>query len=134
MDGSDRAKGSTVLVVEDDAALADALVTCLREEGYRAIAVDTLGAARACVAHDPPGVLVLDLTLDGEFGGDLLAELAGRDDAPVTIVVSAFRLAQMVGARFGVPVLMKPFALQDVVDWVGAARGAGHRPQLTRRA
>jgi DNA-binding response OmpR family regulator len=132
MRSADRWKASKVLVVEDDAALADALVTCLREEGYHAVATNTLEGARNYVATHAPEALVLDLTLDGEFGGDLLTELANREDAPVTVVVSAFRLAQMVGARFDVPVLMKPFALQSVVDWIDSAHRTGRRPHVAR--
>ena len=119
-----------LLVVEDDAVLRESLVTLLMEEGYDTVAVSGLAAARAVLAEKKTAVLILDLTLEGEFGADLLAELAESESAPATIILSAFQLASLVGERYGVDVIRKPFAIDDVVTRVRAVEVARRRPSV----
>jgi DNA-binding response OmpR family regulator len=123
-----------LLVVEDDAILRESLVALLMDEGFEVIAVSGLVAARAVLADKRTAVLVLDLTLEGEFGADLLAELASTDHAPATVIVSAFQLANLVADRYGVDVIRKPFAITDVVARVRAAMAERRRPRLAREA
>lgn len=118
-----------VLVVEDDAVLSDSLLTLLEEEGYAAIAVTKLAAAREVIAEKRPSVVLLDLTLEGEFGADLLIDLADDPDAPATVIISAFRLASMIGQRYDVDVIHKPFDVDDVIARIRKAEAARRRPR-----
>jgi DNA-binding NtrC family response regulator len=122
---------ATVLIVEDDDAIADALVELADEEGCLAHVAHTLVEARRMIAHEHPSVVLLDLTLNGEFGGDLLEELAHDPDAPGVVIVSAFGLATMVGQRYSVPVVRKPFgadqlttSLRDALERIPRPRKA----------
>jgi DNA-binding response OmpR family regulator len=127
--GPRRRVASVALIVEDDLSLRGSLMALFEEEGYEAIGVSRLDEARASLASRKPGVLVLDLTLEGEFGGDLLAELAEAEAAPATVIVSAFRLAKLVADRYGVPLVGKPFDLSTLVTQVRDAERDELRPR-----
>ena len=57
-----------VLIVEDDAVLADALTTTLRREGYIADSVATAEQADAALATTEIDLVVLDVGLPGMDG------------------------------------------------------------------
>jgi FixJ family two-component response regulator len=69
-------RDAIVFVVEDDAAMRDALQRLLRSVG---LGVETFASARAFLQRqgaDVPGCLVLDVRLPGLSGLDLQRELA----------------------------------------------------------
>src|SRR3954469_23388423 len=82
----------TILVVEDDAAVAELLRELLNDvPGWGATVVHDAAAARAVFHHVRVEVLVLDVNLAGISGLELL-ELLRRDDAwhdPPIILISA---------------------------------------------
>ena len=119
----------SVLVIEDDDATAQSIAEVVREAGFHPVLVATLGEARSVIAKDRPGAVILDLTLDSEFGADLLEELSDADDSPGVVIVSAFRLAPIVGHRYGVPVLVKPFAIDALMAAVTTALEKDQRPR-----
>ncbi|HEU4407950.1 MAG TPA: response regulator transcription factor [Polyangiaceae bacterium] len=76
-----------VLVVEDDRAIAEAVVYALKRDGVLARSVDTLAGAR----EGGPGsdLLILDLTLPDGSGFSLLDELRRWPRAPRVIVLTS---------------------------------------------
>jgi DNA-binding NtrC family response regulator len=125
---------SPTLVVEDDLVLRKAVAGALEDAGFHPIECADLSTARAAIARMQPSVIVLDLSLDGEFGGDLLEELAKNPDAPAVVVCSAFALAGMVAARFSLPCVQKPFEIQTLVDAVDIAMSEQRRPRRAASA
>lgn len=119
----------TVLVVEDDLVVAESVGEIVREAGYHPVIVTTLTEARDAIEDDQPSLVVLDLTLHAEFGADLLDELADREDAPAVLILSAFQLASMIGHRFGVPVVTKPFGVEGLISAMHAAVAVPNRPR-----
>lgn len=117
------------LIVEDDEVLCDAIREALEDAGYESTACAALGDAREQIAQSMPAVVVVDLSLPGEFGADLLEELASRDDAPAAVVCSAFSLAELIAARYQVPCVRKPFELDELLVAVGRAVDEGARPR-----
>ena len=114
----------TVLVVDDDLDLREALGSLLRSIGLK---VELFGSAAELLAAnrvDGPGCLVLDVRLPGVSGLDFQAQLArtgitmpiifmtGHGDVPMTV------RAMKAGA---VDFLTKPFRDQDMLDAVTAA-------------
>jgi two-component system catabolic regulation response regulator CreB len=77
----------TVLVVEDDVSISDAVLYCLKREGMRVETVDTLAAARISAAS--VDVIILDLGLPDGSGFALLAELARTSSFPRVIVLTS---------------------------------------------
>lgn len=73
------ARGSEILVVEDEADLADALIEALEAEGYRARAVPTARAALAADL-DRVGIVISDLGLPDLDGRQLVEQLKAKHD------------------------------------------------------
>jgi two-component system response regulator PilR (NtrC family) len=124
-----RAVAGAALVVDDDPVLAAAIVEFLNDLGFIARAVNTVAAAREQFRTWAFDVLVLDLTLPDEFGGDLLGELAETPRPPITVLVSGFALASIIARRHDVPLLTKPFALEALSDAIASARRDSRRPR-----
>lgn len=123
---SSRAAGlAPALVVEDDPALASAIVSALHELGVRARTVTTPLDARTAIAEQAPSILIFDLTLEGDFAPWFLEELAARGALPPTVVMSGFRLGHLVAARFSVPFVRKPFEIEELLAVVAGLLGLG---------
>jgi DNA-binding NtrC family response regulator len=88
-----------------------------------------LTEARVYLAVAMPDVMILDLNLEGEFGGDLLAELATLREAPATVLVSAYPFAGLVAQRYGVELVRKPFGLDELDAAIDRARKERRRPR-----
>ena len=117
-----------VLVVEDEAALADVIARGLRQSG---LAVDVaLDGEEALDKADltPYEVVVLDRQLPGVHGDDVCRQLAGRPDpARILMLTAAGNVdARVEGLSIGADdYLPKPFAMSELVARV---RALGRRP------
>ena len=77
--------GSHVLLVEDSVLVTDALRTLLDAMGHRVtVAHDVPSAIAACDA-EVPDVMLLDLSLPGGSGLDVLAEVRRRGRVPPVV-------------------------------------------------
>lgn len=111
--------GLAILVVEDDNALRDSVHDYLVMDGYAVESVATVDEAAECLDQHRPAVLVLDLMLADGRAEPLLAKLKARGDAaPVTVLVSAALDAHEIAKRYDVPLLPKPFDLEELSEMV----------------
>lgn len=110
--------------------MRDVIVGALTDAGFGPFGVSDLAHAREVLARVKPALMVLDLSLNGDFGADLLAELCGRPDAPCVVVCSAFPLANVIAARFNVELLRKPFEIDQLVFAASRALQGGRRPSM----
>jgi FixJ family two-component response regulator len=80
---------STVLVVEDDDSMRDAIETLLSLSGYKTV---SYGSAEALLADDAvePLCVISDLNLPAMSGLDLLMELRRRGWPTPVIIITAF--------------------------------------------
>lgn len=117
-----------LLVVEDDATLAQTLVEALRREGYRVDGVSDGTSALEVLAHQEVDVVLLDRDLPG-LGGDAVCRtlMAINHPARILMLTAAGDLADRVaGLDLGADdYLAKPFAYAELLARVRA---------LTRRA
>lgn len=115
-----------ILLVEDDAMLADALEVALRRDGARVDVARDAGAAQlALVDHDFETIL-LDLGLPGGSGMAILAQLRSRYDAtPVIIMTARDRLSERIaGLDAGADdYLVKPFQVDELLARLRAVNG-----------
>ncbi|MEP7381357.1 MAG: response regulator transcription factor [Gemmatimonadota bacterium] len=106
-----------LLLVEDDARLADLLVRSLREEGY---AVDLVGDGESAIveaAVNPYDVVVLDVQLPKRSGFEVCAEIRRRRNrVPILMLTSRDAVTDRVaGLDAGADdYLTKPFDLTEL--------------------
>ncbi len=114
MSGSDRYGGpmATVLLVEDDHVVRDALMRSLTDLGHTVQATGTALDALRRVAAEAPDLIVLDLGLPDLDGADALRMLRGVTDTPIIIATARDNEAEIVRLlRAGADdYMIKPFS------------------------
>ena len=112
-----------VLLVEDDAVLADGLTRTLRDHGMQVeLASDGLQADLQLQRH-PPQVAVLDIGLPGIDGFEVVRRLRARGDTtPVLLLTARDAVEDRVrGLETGADdYLVKPFATPELVARIRA--------------
>jgi len=78
----------SVLVVEDEEAIAEAVRARLSSEGYEVSVVHDGPQAIRSVAQDRPDLVVLDLMLPGMDGLEVCREIQKRDWVPVLMLTA----------------------------------------------
>jgi DNA-binding response OmpR family regulator len=114
---------SSILVVDDDPGILDALRFLFEDEGYRVQTSEKGDYAEAL--HDDngglPDLIVLDILLSGKDGRDICRKLKSQADTrhiPIVMISAhpdAERSARDVGADAFVA---KPFAIDDLLQVV----------------
>jgi DNA-binding NtrC family response regulator len=122
----------SVLVVDDETKIREALVGALRDEGYEAVGAASAPAARALLAERLFDVLVIDNLMPELTGLDLIREIAGATpdaERPQMIMMTAHATiesaieAMKLGAA---DYLQKPFEIDELLVVVHRAL-AHHR-------
>jgi len=107
-----------LLLVEDDAAIAEPLTRGLQAQGYRVAWAETAAAARAAVSATPPELVLLDLGLPDLDGVVLCRELRVALPRTVIVILTA-RDAEVdivVGLEAGADdYLVKPFGFSELI-------------------
>jgi DNA-binding response OmpR family regulator len=111
-----------LLVVEDDRAIADAVVRRLRSDGYTVDAVHDGPAAVAAAARTRYDAVVLDVMLPGLDGLEVCKRIQARDPVPVLMLTARDEEAdRLVGLAVGADdYLTKPFSPRELVARVAA--------------
>lgn len=112
---------ATVLVVEDEPAIAESIAYSLRRDGFGVQCVGTLAdAERATAGVD---LVILDLMLPDGSGFDLLAALRRRVPPPAVIILSSRdqEADRVAGLETGADdYVTKPFSPREIVARVRA--------------
>jgi DNA-binding response OmpR family regulator len=120
--GELRVSAKSILVVEDEPAIAEAVRARLSSEGYRVrVAHDGPQAIRTA-AEDRPDLVVLDLMLPGMDGLEVCREIQKREWIPVLMLTARTEEADKV-AGFAVGAddyLTKPFSMRELAARVRA--------------
>jgi DNA-binding response OmpR family regulator len=115
-------QGGRVLVVEDDAEIADVLRRSLRQEGYEvktsADGVDALDVATGFV----PDLVVLDLGLPRLDGIEVCRRLRAEGDVPILMLTARSETEDRVGGldSGADDYLVKPFERQELLARIRA--------------
>lgn len=106
-----------ILLVEDEASLADVMARNLRARQHGVIVTATAEAAVLSMAEAWPDVLVLDVNLPDLTGWDILRRLSPADRAGLRVVVmSAAPVSQKRVVEFKPDrTLQKPFPIEALV-------------------
>jgi DNA-binding response OmpR family regulator len=114
--------GRTVLVVEDETAIAEAVRARLASEGYRVLLADDGPRAIDVTSRERPDLVVLDLMLPGMDGREVCKEIQKTRWVPVLMLTARTDEADKV-AGFAVGAddyLTKPFSLRELAVRVKA--------------
>jgi CheY-like chemotaxis protein len=111
-------RARSILVVEDDSAIADVVGAILEEEGYVVRVARDGAAGLAAVAESMPNLVTLDLLMPVMGGWEFLRALQSRcASVPRVVIVSAYGVdpsdAQALGAD---ACLRKPFEIGALLE------------------
>ena len=115
-----------VLVVEDEPAMADAMLRVLALKGYAARRAVNGREALAAVEQCRPALVLLDILMPVMDGWECARELRLRygTDLPIVVVTAAEHARQRAAELQADDVLPKPFDLGDLLRVVERYAGA----------
>src|SRR5260221_3774294 len=116
-----------VLIVEDEASIAEVVSLYLKRAGYNVQIVADGKKALAMLERQIPDFVILDLMLPGVDGYTLTRWLRDRSDVPI-IMLTARReeMDRIAGLEMGADdYLVKPFSPQELVSRVRAVLRRG---------
>ena len=129
---------ATILLVEDDRALADALAALLEAEGHRVRWAADAAAAGALFNEARPDLVILDPMLPDADGLVLLSDLRARWPGPIVLLSGTRRERdRILGLRLGADdFIAKPFEAHELLARLEAVlrRGAVSGPQRQEEA
>ncbi len=111
-----------VLVIEDDAEIADVLRRFLRQEGHDVRTATDGDGALPAAAEFVPDLVILDLGLPGLDGVEVCRRLRAEGDVPILILTARTELEDRVeGLDSGADdYLVKPFERQELLARIRA--------------
>ncbi len=121
-----------LLVVEDDNAVRNNIVTCLELEGFEVEAVGTTREALAKLQDGSYTIVLSDIYLDERTGLDVLnAARAANPDCAVILMSGRGSMETVMAATRGgaFDYLAKPFDLDDMVDKIRRAEASLNEPE-----
>ena len=106
-----------ILVVDDDAALAEMLTIVLRGEGMDAAVVGDGSHAMAAVREFKPDLILLDLMLPGMNGIDVCRAIRAESGVPIVMLTAKTDTVDVVlGLESGADdYVMKPFKPKELI-------------------
>lgn len=116
----------TVLLVDDEYAMVEALRDVLEDEGYRVVTAANGKEAMAKLAEAMPAIVLLDLMMPIMDGGQVLAAMRARDawrDIPVILMSAAVRAGLALDDP-RVKFVTKPFDVEDLLRTMDRFLGA----------
>src|SRR6202451_3177948 len=118
---------TSVLVVEEDEALADPLAFLLRKEGVEATVVTDGQAALAEFDRAGADIVLLDLMLPGMSGTDVCKQLRARSSVPVIMVTARdSEIDKVVGLELGADdYVTQPYSARELIARIRAVLRRG---------
>ena len=111
-----------ILIVEDEAAIADTLLFALQGEGFRTSWVSLAGDALALHAREPADLWILDVGLPDMSGFEACKQLRRSSEVPVLFLTARnSEIDRVVGLEIGADdYVSKPFSPREVAARVKA--------------
>ena len=113
----------TIVVVEDEPAIADLLDVYLRREGFRVLLADNTDRGTELIATEQPCLVILDIGLPGSTDGlGLCRRIRESGSTPVMLLTARdTEVDRIVGLELGADdYVTKPFSPREVVARVKA--------------
>jgi CheY-like chemotaxis protein len=121
--------GGSVMVIEDQQAIAELLIDVLKDAGYVTFHSPSASEAAAFAREMRPNVILLDVMMPDRNGWDVLEELRSDPvtrDIPVVITSAVYDRPGLHALPSGGAVRFagKPFDIADLVDTVAELTSA----------
>jgi DNA-binding response OmpR family regulator len=113
----------TIVVVEDDAHIADLLDMYLRRAGFRVIQASDGRAGVAAIGREKPRLAILDIGLPGDLDGlDVCRQVRADSAVPVLMLTARDgEIDRVLGLELGADdYVVKPFSPRELVARVRA--------------
>jgi two-component system response regulator RegX3 len=118
-----------ILLVEDEASIAEPFASALRREGFDPDVARTGAEALSRAQSKPPDLVLLDLQLPDVDGRDVCRELRRRSRVPIVMLTArGTETDRIVGLELGADdYVVKPFSGAEVIARIRAVlRRTGH--------
>ena len=111
-----------ILVVEDEAQLAELMLDYLRDAGYDPHWLDQGLAVVDHVRNEPPDLMLLDLMLPGKDGIEICREVRAFSDVPIIMATARVdEIDRLLGLELGADdYICKPYSPREVVARIRA--------------
>ena len=121
----------SILVVEDEASIAEVISLYLKRAGFAAQVASTGKQAMALFERQPPDFVILDLMLPEVDGLALTRWMRDRSNVPIIMLTARREEADRIaGLEMGADdYVVKPFSPQELVSRVRAVMRRGAREQ-----
>lgn len=118
----------TILIIEDDAKIANLIQLYLEKEGYRVLLANEGNTGLTLALKVKPDLMVLDRMLPNKEGLEVLRELRKIQETPVLILsAKADEMEKIIGLEVGADdYLSKPFSPKELVARVKAILRRAH--------
>jgi DNA-binding NtrC family response regulator len=116
-------KGS-ILVVDDESEIREGLEILLKSEGYGVASAESGESGLAKLEEHPFDLLLLDVSLPGRNGLDLLKEIHRRDPQLSVVLITAYGSIDMARAAFkngAMDYITKPWSNDELLAQVAQA-------------
>jgi two-component system response regulator RegX3 len=142
--GDDRTVPTTVrprvLLVEDEASIAEPFAGILADEGFEPLIARTAADGLAKYEEVGPDVVILDIALPDGDGRDVCRELRRASDVPILMLTArGTETDRIVGLELGADdYVVKPFSAGELIARIRAVlrrvapRDAPHAPDVLR--
>lgn len=123
----------TILVVEDEEPIAEAVAINLRREGYRVITAGNGEDGLRIAKERKTDLIVLDLMLPVKSGYDVCRLLREETDVPIIMLTARGAESDRVrGLEMGADdYIVKPFSMRELVARVRAVMRRKRQPAVT---
>ncbi len=124
--------GPRILLVEDEASIAEPFAKLLRREGFDAIVAGTAADALRFARDLQPDLVLLDLALPDGDGRDVCRTIRAESSIPVIMVTArGTETDRIVGLEIGADdYVVKPFSAAEVIARIRAVlRRTGQRDE-----
>ena len=130
-DGSSDPRGPSVLLIEDEASIAEPFAQALARSGFRPTVAQTGAEALELTRSLEPDVVLLDLALPDMDGRDVCRQLRRTSDMPIIMITASGTVTdRIVGLELGADdYVVKPFAVAEVVARIRAVLRRGRAPR-----
>jgi DNA-binding response OmpR family regulator len=122
----------TILIVDDDRELVEALRTMLERHGYRVMQAHDGHQGKQAIYNQRPDLVILDMMMPRMGGYPVLEHFRGKTDAPPIIMITANEgsrhkaYAEYLGV---IDYIRKPFAMERLLETVNKALKPQPKPE-----